>query len=492
MNILVASAEVTPFAKSGGLADVAASLPIEWHKYGQNPIVVMPKYGFIDVDTFGFKPTDLTLIVPMGHWVEFALLWEGTMPNSDVPVYLIEHEIYFNREGIYGDPDEYDDNDRRFIFFSRAVLETAKALNFKPDILHAHDFHTAFSLAFLKSHYANDPIFAGTAGVYTIHNLAYQGWFDAHRSMQFAGFDLKEFYPGCWFEKFGKVNAMKTGIMFADKITTVSPTYAKEIRWAYYSEGLQDELNLRGSDLIGVLNGVYYDEWAPKRDKLIYKTYDIDTLSSKDINKLEYLNSFGLSKEDNLDLPLIGMVTRLAEQKGVDLVMEKLEYYLANNIARFTLLGSGEKRYSDYFYYLKWKYPKLALITLGYNTALSHKIFAASDFLLVPSRYEPCGLTQMYALKYGTVPIVRITGGLADTVEEYIPDTGEGTGFRFWQYNAEDFAYSLRRGIDIYNQKDHWDIIRKNGMKKDYSSSSSALKYLKVFKWAQEKKLKGL
>lgn len=487
MNILLASAEVTPFAKSGGLADIAASLPIEWHKYGQNPIVMMPKYGFIDVEKYGFAPTELTLIVPMGYWTEYARLWEGTLPNSEVPVYLIEHDFYFDRNGIYGDPDEYGDNDRRFIFFSRAVMEAAKALNFKPDIVHAHDFHASFALAFLKSHYANDHIFASAAGVYTIHNLAYQGWFDARRAMEFSGFTMKEFYPGSWFEKYGKVNAMKTGIMFADKITTVSPTYAKEIRCAYYSEGLQDELNLRGSDLIGILNGVYYDEWSPKRDSQIYESYDINSLEKKLKNKNEYLKSFGLSEEDDLNLPLIGMVTRLAEQKGVDLVIEKLEYYLENNIARFTLLGSGERRYSDYFNYLKWKYPKLALVTLGYNSALSHKIFASSDFLLVPSRYEPCGLTQMYALKYGTIPIVRITGGLADTVEEFNTETEKGTGFRFWQYNSDDFAYSVRRAIDLYHRKEHWDIIRKNAMGKDFSSSSSALKYLKVFKWAQEK-----
>ena len=487
MNILVASAELSPFAKSGGLADITSSLPIEWQKYGQNPIAVMPKYGFIDVEKYGFTKTALTIIVPMGFWSEFAALWVGTLPGSDVPVYLVEHNEYFDRPGIYGDPDEYFDNDRRFIFFCRAVLETAKALNFKPDILHAHDYHAAFTLAFLKSHYRHDPLFAGTAGVYTIHNLAYQGWFDPDRAMEFSGFTKKEFYPGSWFEKLGKVNAMKTGIMFADKITTVSPTYAREIRWTYYSEGMQDVLNLRGADLIGILNGVYYDEWSPDTDEYIHKSYSIESLEDKKINKYDYLRSFALTEEDNLDLPLFGMVTRLAEQKGIDLVMNKMEYYLANGLARFTLLGSGEKQYTDYFNYLKWKYPKLALVTIGYNNTLSHKIFAASDYLLVPSRYEPCGLTQMYALKYGTVPIVRITGGLADTVEEYIPDTGVGTGFRFWQYNADDFAYAMRRAIEIYDTQDHWDIIRKNGMLKRFSSSETALNYLKVFKWAIEK-----
>lgn len=487
MNILLASAEVAPFAKAGGLADMTGSLPIEWQKYGQNPIVVMPKYGFIDTYKYGIKPTDITLIVPMSYWTEYARLWEGKLPNSEVPVYFIEHNLYFDRTGIYGDPNEYSDNDRRFIFFSRAVMETAKALNFAPDIINAHDFHASFTMAFLKSHYRYDPNFANCAGVYTIHNLAYQGRFNPNTSLDYAGFGIKEFYPGSWFEHQGSVNAMKTGIMFADKITTVSPTYAKEIRYPYYSESLQDILNLRGADLVGVLNGVYYDEWNPQTDKLIYENYDINSLEIKNNNKIKLLESFGITEEDDPNLPLIGMVSRLTEQKGIDLLMMKLEDYLANNQARFILLGSGESRYVDYFNYLKWKYPKNALITIGYKDDLSHKIIASSDYFLVPSRFEPCGLTQMYALSYGTIPIVRATGGLADTVQEYNMASAEGYGFLFWQYNADDLAFAIRRALSIYNNDPHWDIIRKNGMNCSYSSSKTAIEYLKVFKWAGDK-----
>jgi len=283
------------------------------------------------------------------------------------------------------------------------------------------------------------------------------------------------------------VNAMKTGIMFADKITTVSPTYAKEIRYPYYSEGLQDVLNLRGADLIGVLNGVYYDEWNPQADKLIFENYDIDSLENKNINKMKLLESFGITEDDNPELPLIGMVSRLAEQKGIDLLMIKLEEYLANDQARFILLGSGESRYVDYFNYLKWKYPKKALITIGYRDDLSHKIFAGSDYLLVPSRFEPCGLTQMYALSYGTIPIVRATGGLTDTVKEYNMESADGYGFLFWQYNSDDMAYAIRRALTVYDSETHWDIIRKNAMNCNYSSSKTAIEYLKVFKWAGDK-----
>ncbi len=488
MNILIASAELDPYAKRGGLADIAASLPIEWKKYGQNPIIIMPKYGFIDTHYHGFKPTYLVLYVPVGHWVEFAHLWYGTLPNSDVPVYLVENADYFNRWGIYGDPNEYLDNDRRFIFFSRAVMEAAKALGFKPDIIHSHDFHTAFTLAFLKSQYRFDYHFSRTAGVYTIHNLAYQGWFNPERAMEYSGFGMKEFYPGSWFERYGSVNAMKTGLMFADKITTVSPNYAREIRYPYYSEGLQDILNLRAGDLIGILNGANYKEWNPETDKHIYKNYTSASLEDKEINKRKFIEEY-FETSENLDMPLIGMTTRLAEQKGIDLIINKIEYFLSNDEFRFVLLGSGERHYEDFFNYLAWKYPGKVSVNLGYNQVMSYKILAACDFFFLPSRFEPCGLTQMYAMKYGTIPIVRHTGGLADTVEEYNWNSGKGVGLVFFQYNADDFAFAIRRALSMYKQEPHWDIVRKNAMKKDFSASRSALEYLKVFKWALEKVL---
>jgi len=487
MNILLVSAEVEPFAKTGGLADVCATLPREWQRLGQNPIIVMPKYGFINVEKWGFRPTFLTLIVPMGYWTEFAHVWEGTLPNSNVPVYLIEHNQYFDRPGIYGEANEYPDNNRRFIFLARAAFEVAKALDFTPDIIHAHDFHTAFAMPFLKGNVRNEHRFSKTAGVFTIHNLAYQGRYEPYSTMEFSTFGMKEFYPGSWFEYYGSVNFMKVGIMFADKITTVSPTYAKEIRYPYYGEGLHDVLNYRGADLIGVLNGVYYNDWDPNVDRYIYKNYNIDSLYLKNDVKKSFLYENGLNDYDNLEMPLIGMVSRLTEQKGIDLVRYKIEQYLAEGAFRFALLGSGNKNDEDFFVYLKWKYPKLALIQIGYSDLLSHRIIAASDFFLMPSRFEPCGLTQMYSMKYGTIPIVRQTGGLADTVFEYNYATGEGNGFNFYQYNADDMAWAIRRALSIYNNQPHWDIIRQNAMKMDFSSGKTAMEYLKVFTWALEK-----
>lgn len=491
MNILLAAAEVSPFAKTGGLSDVTSSLPKEWKKLGHNPIIVLPKYGFINVEKYGFQATQLTLNVSLGHRIEFAQLWKGYLPNTDVPVYLIEHEEYFNRPGIYGEYSEYYDNDQRFLFLSKAVFEVCKAINFQPDIIHAHDYHTAFTMPFLKISYANDPFFANTAGVYTIHNLAYQGKFNPYKVMDISGFGMKEFYHGSWFEHEGVSNFMKVGIMFADKITTVSPTYSFEIRKAYFAEGLQDALNSRSADLIGVLNGVYYDEWNPEIDELITQKFDVTSIASKEYNKVSLLKDFMINDSDNLNLPLFGMVTRLTEQKGIDIIKDKLEYLISSQKIRFIILGSGDSRYVDFFNYLSWKYPKNAITYIGYDNALSHKIMAASDFLLVPSRFEPCGLTQMYALKYGTVPIVRATGGLTDTIFEYNPENKTGNGFVFNNYSPDDFEFAMNRAISYYKDEPNWTQIKTNAMHCDYSSYTSAKKYIEIFNWAIEKKLNG-
>ncbi len=485
MNILLVATEAAPFAKSGGLADVVSALAMEWKKKGHRPIIIIPKYKSIDVEKYGFKPTHLTLIVSMGYWTEYATLWKGCLPNSEAEIYLLENNTYFHRNGMYGELREYADNDRRFIFFSRAVLEAAKALNFKPDIIHANDYHTAYSLAFLKTHYRNERIFSRTAGVFTIHNLAYQGRFAPEATMEYASFGMENCYPGSWFEYYGGTNYMKTGIMFADKITTVSPTYAAEIRTEYFGEGLHNVLNERSSDLIGILNGVDYNAWNPQTDKLIYDNYTANTLENKKDIKYKLLHDNGIY--DNLDLPLVGMISRMTEQKGFELVINKLETFLWEKRMRIVVIGSGERYYQDYFNYIKAKYPYLSIIYIGYNEMMSHAVYAASDFLMIPSRFEPCGLTQMYAMKYGALPVVRATGGLADTVHEFVPDYKTGNGFVFWNYNADEFAHALHRGLLLYDAPEMLDIARKNAMSEDFSSSKSADAYLEVFEWALEK-----
>ncbi len=487
MNIRGVAAELAPFAKAGGLADMTRALPVEWQKFGHNPIVFLPKYQNIDVDYWGFRRTDKQINVPMNYWTEHGTLWEGKIPDTDVPVYLIENADYFDRYGIYGNPNEFEDNYRRFTFFSRAVFDAAFALDFKPDIIHAHDYHTALALAFLKSHYIHEERFKYTAGVYTIHNLAYQGKFAPEAVLPLINIPLDEYYSGSWFEHHGSVNLMKTGIMFADKITTVSPTYANEIKTEYYGEGLHDILRHRAADLIGILNGVYYEEWSPENDSNLKIKYDFHNLASKRINKTYFLEEKGVAKDDNPSLPLFGIVSRLAEQKGIDIMMGILEPLIAENKIRFALLGSGEQRYVDYFNYLAAKYPGRALIHIGYDNAQSHRLIAASDFLMMPSRFEPCGLTQMYALRYGTIPIVHQVGGLADTVFEYNYDEQQGNGFTFYHYSGSDFNYAISRALGIYMNEPHWTQIRQNAMKADYSATRTAAEYLKVFGWALEK-----
>ncbi len=485
MNILVVAAEVAPFAKTGGLADVVSSLSIEWKKKGHNPIIIMPKHRSIDIKKYKFHPTFLTLLVPMGYWVEYATLWRGKLPNSNVEVYLIENNSYFDRAGIYGESSEYMDNDRRFIFLSRAAFEAAKALNFKADIVHAHDYHTAYTMPFLKTHYKEEPLFSQAAGVFTIHNLAYQGRFAPQATMEYSSFGMQNFYSGSWFEYYGNTNYLKTGIKFADKITTVSPTYSQEIRTEYFGEGLHNVLNSRAGDLIGILNGVNYDVWDTEKDEFLPINYSINTLEKKKELKYKFLQENNIY--DDLDMPLVGMVTRLTEQKGIDLVINKLEEFLWHRRFRIAIIGSGEPKYENYFNYIKSKYPFSSIVYIGYNEALSHQLYAASDLFLVPSRFEPCGLTQMYAMKYGTLPIVRATGGLMDSVQEVIPYQNTGNGFVFWNYNADDFAYAVTRALEVYHNKELFDIARKNAMKQDFSAELSADNYIKTFEWALEK-----
>ncbi len=487
MKILLVATELEPFAKSGGLADVTNYLPKEWEKQGHEVIVIMPKYGFIDTSKLSLVNTQKVLVVPMGLVNEYAGLWRGKIPNSNVTVYFVEHNFYFDRHGIYGDPFEFGDNDRRFIFLTNSIFEIAKELDFQPDVIHAHDFHTAFAMAKLKAHYRQTDFFSKTVGVFTIHNLAYQGKFSPYNALDASGFGMKEFYAGSWFENEGVLNFMKVGMMFADKITTVSPTYSQEIRLPYYSEGLHNVINERAADLIGVLNGVYYEDWNPENDNSIFENYTLDKLDLKEENKKQILNKYGFDYNLHSYKPLVGMVTRLTEQKGIDIIKSKLELHLENDKVDFIILGGGEQTYVEYFNFLQYKYPNNVITHIGYDSALAKRIYAACDYFLIPSRYEPCGLTQMYSLRYGTIPIVRATGGLADTVFEYSATNQNGNGFVFLHYSADDFDDAFQRALSYFNQKEELSKIKRNAMQCDYSSSKSASQYIQVFQWAKEK-----
>ncbi|MBX7156538.1 MAG: glycogen synthase [Bacteriodetes bacterium] len=487
MNILSVAAECAPYAKIGGLGDVVSALPKDWEQLGHNCVIVIPKYRDIDVQKYNFQPTNITVVVPMSSWKEYARVWMGTLPGTkNVRVCLLESYDYFDRKGIYGNPDGFSDNDRRFTFLSRACFEVAKALDFTPDILHAHDYHTSLALAFLKSHYRFDPRFARCAGVYTIHNMAFQGQSDPRRVLEFAQLGTQNF-RGSWFEHDGVVNLMKTGLMFADKITTVSPNYANEIRWTSFGEGMQDYVEMRSGDFLGVLNGADYTEWNPETDTNIKHHYTPETLNEKALVKQELLQESVPAYDVQEDLPLIGMVSRLTDQKGIILVEQVLERLVKSGRVRFAILGSGDSRYERFFNAMGKKYPTRVLYSNGYNNALSHKIIAASDYIMVPSLFEPCGLTQIFALKYGTVPIVRATGGLADTVEEYNPETGTGNGFLFEKYVSRSLLNAISRAVYYYKSTPHWDTVRLNGMACNYSSRLSAENYINVFTWALQR-----
>ena len=487
MNILLAAAEVTPFAKVGGLADMTGALPKAWAEEGHNVIVILPLYGTIDVEKHGIVKTDMLVDVPFGSWTECAEVWHGMLPGTSIPVYFLRSSDYYDRPGIYGYHEGFEDNDRRFIFLSRAVFEVARALDFRPDVIHAHDYHTAPCMPMLKVHYHHDEFFRHTTGVFTIHNMAYQGMYDPQRAMEFCGFPAKEFYTGSWYEQDGIFNAMKAGILFADKITTVSPTYAQEIRWTPEGMGLQGALQSRGGDVIGILNGLDSSVWSPLHDEPIAAPYSADTLKKKDINKRALLKEVGVSPaEIKRDLPVVGMVTRLTEQKGISLLMSSIEAFVAADRIRLVILGSGETKFEDYLLNLAYRYPHHVRVGTGYNEPLSHRIQAGSDYYLMPSRFEPCGLTQMFALAYGTIPIVRSVGGLSDTVQEYDPISFTNNGVRFHRYTGDALTHAMDSALRFYKKEPHWTHIRRNAMACDNTIAATARRYVEVFGWAQE------
>jgi starch synthase len=487
MNILLTAAEVFPFAKAGGLGDVAGALPKDWQKLGHDVILVMPKYANIDTQRWKIEPTDIIVSVPIDSWTEYARLWKGFLPNTTVPVYFLENSDYYDRFGIYGNPEGFGDNDRRFMFLCRAVFETAKAVGFKPDVIFANDYHTAFTMPMLKIRYRFTDFFSRTAGVYAIHNMVFQGQFDPRRALPFAGISMNEFYQNSWFESYGAVNSMQVGILFADKITTVSPRYAMEVRFTSEGYGMQNIINRRSGDFIGILNGVDYDVWNPETDSRLHANYSVNNLSGKLTNKYQFLKEWGVpDSEMQTDMPIIGMVSRLTDQKGIPLVQAALERILSAYPVRFALVGTGAGQYEQFFQYIRDKYKNRALVYIGYNDNLSHRLEAASDIYLMPSLFEPCGLNQMYSLKYGTVPVVRNVGGLADTITEYNYATGSGNGFTFDSYNVDEMGFALHRAIEAYYRKDHWLRIIHNGMMANHSSLLAAQRYVDVFYWALE------
>jgi starch synthase len=408
-----------------------------------------------------------------------------TLPGSTVKVYLIGNDRFFDRDGIYFDPHsgrDFPDQSDRWIFFNRASMEFVRSEFPTVDIIHCHDHQAALIPAYLRKFYRTDKAFNNTGTVYTIHNLGYQGLFPRN-VMWRAGFNEAEFYPTSPFEFYGSFNFMKVGIVYADLITTVSPTYAQEIQDnPEVGYGLEGVLRERSGDLLGILNGIDIKAWNPANDPLIPAAFDAANLRGKRVNKLALLREFGLD-DSRLDLPLLAMISRIELQKGFDLVLSSLDHLLTKNIS-FVLLGTGNKDTERYLQTIGDRHRGKASIRFAFESRLAHLTEAGADIFLMPSKYEPCGLNQMYSLRYGTVPVVRATGGLRDTVSEYNASTREGTGFRFKDYTPEDFKAAVTRALSLCPNPLAWIRLMKNGMQQDFSWRRSAKAYAEVYQRA--------
>jgi starch synthase len=473
LNILYVSPEIAPFAKTGGLADVARALPPAVKALGHEIRTVMPKYFTLNEGNAAFE-RKTAFTVPMFNGLHSAVLRE-TRANGSV-TYLIENEEYFLRDGFYGTSDgDYPDNLERFVFFCKAALEACRAVGFRPDVIHCNDWQTAALPALLKlvyRMYRKDPFFdPAPKTVYSIHNISYQGRFpEDHWSI----LSLPKSYYTYDFEFYGSINLTKSAIHFADAITTVSETYAREIRETEFGYGLQGSLENRKSDLYGILNGVDYEEWSPEVDPHTYGIhYSPEDLSGKRAIRSRLRAEFGLP--DPKEVPLIGMVARFVQQKGIDLLAETARRILNLN-TQLILLGSGEPEYHDFLEGLRRAFPDRVGLYLGFNNGLAHKIEAGSDIFLMPSHFEPCGLNQIYSLRYGALPVVRLTGGLADTIRD-----GEN-GFTFPDFNAFQFFDAVRRAVEIFRDRpEKWKQMMQKAMKEDYSWKQSAEEYIRVY-----------
>ncbi|MFF2015124.1 glycogen synthase GlgA [Paenibacillus sp. NPDC058177] len=470
MKVLFAAAEGHPFIKTGGLADVIGALPKALKGAGVDVRVIMPKYRGIP-EKFTSQLQPVTVVnVPVGWRSQYCGI--ERLVHDGITVYFIDNEYYFGRDAIYG----YMDDGERFAFFNRAVLECLPAIDFQPDVLHCHDWHAAVIPLLLQGHYRHNPFYSDIRTVFTIHNLLYQGVFPYEVLSELLGLDSNYFLG---VEYYGNVNYMKGGLVYSDYITTVSPTYAEEIRTPYYGYGLDGLLNERAGSLSGIVNGIDTKSYNPASDPHIFTRYR-SNLAKKAENKVGLQQELGLPV--NPQVPLVAMVTRLVDSKGLDLVTRVLDELLYNDEFQFVVLGTGDESYERWFREAAWRYPDKVSSQITFSEGLSRKIYAASDLFLMPSKFEPCGISQLLALRYGSIPVVRETGGLNDTVHSYNEVTGEGNGFTFKDYNAHDMMHTLRRGISTYNQPEHWKRITKNAFAGDYSWNVSAQQYIDIYK----------
>ncbi|WP_025677668.1 glycogen synthase GlgA [Paenibacillus massiliensis] len=473
MNIVFAAAEVHPFMKTGGLADVIGALPKALQATGAKVSVIMPKYkGIAEEYVRKMKPLG-NMQVQVGWRDQYCGVY--LLTHEGVQVYFIDNEYYFGRDGIYG----YMDDGERFAYFNRAVLEVLPLLESKPDVLHCHDWHAAMIPLLLKDQYRQLPFYSDIRTVFTIHNLLYQGDFPYEVLTELLNISGEYFTPE-GVEYHGRLNFMKAGLVFSDHVTTVSPTYAQEIQTEYYGYGLEGLLRKLGYEgrLSGIVNGIDVKSYNPATDGHIYSKYRT-SLSKKLENKIGLQQELGLPVRP--DVPLLAMVTRLVDMKGLSLVTRVLDEMMYYDDFQFVVLGTGDPAYERWFRSAAERYPLKMAAQIQFSESLSRKIYAASDMYLMPSRFEPCGISQLLALRYGSIPIVRETGGLNDTVQAYNEFTGEGNGFSFAHYNAHDMMNTIRRAVDLYKQPEHWQRLTQAAFKGDYSWNVSAAAYLDIY-----------
>jgi len=482
-RIVMFAAEVSPFAKVGGLGDVVGALPKALEKLGAKPSIVVPAYKTVHQKRFDIRRCDLVpgFNVRMGSQVESADIFQTRLEETSIDVYLIGSKKYFDRKGIYDDPatrEGYRDNGRRFVFFMKAGLELLLRLRTPVDIIHCHDSHSALIPGIIQTVYRNDPFYANVGTLLTIHNLAFQGLY-SKKMLDYAGIDSKHFYPMSPFEYWNKVNFMKAGILMADKVNTVSQTYAREIQSSHeHGLGLEGVLQSRNGDVSGIVNGIDYEEWDPQKDPLIPAHFFTGDLTGKAKCKEHLQKQLGLPHSRSR-VPLIGIVSRLADQKGFDLIADAIPEIVKLNL-QLVVLGTGQRKYHELFHRVASQYPEKVAAHLSFNNELAHRIEAGCDMFLMPSKYEPCGLSQLYSLRYGTVPIVRATGGLADTVVNY--DGEKGTGFSFTVYNSTEMIGALKKSIAVYSDPLRWQALMIRAMSEDWSWNRSADKYLHLYR----------
>ncbi len=480
-NVLIATSEAVPFAKTGGLADVCGALPAELAALGQGVSLIMPAYRGVYTSGIKLEDTGAILEIPLGKQAARGKILRGQTAEG-ITVYFVEQRDYFDRPDLYGEKGvDYRDNCERFVYFCRAVLDTIRLLDLKIDLIHCNDWQTALIPVLLDAEYRVAAGYETLATLLTIHNLAYQGRF-WHWDMLLTGLDWK-YFDWRRLEYYGDLNLLKGGIVFADALNTVSPRYAEEIQTTAFGCGLESVLRQRRDQLCGILNGCDYRIWNPATDPHLPLNYDLRSwLAGKAACKSSLQSALGLSPDPAI--PLLGVVGRLVEQKGLDLILEVMERWTRTEQVQWVILGTGQPRIESKLMELARDYPQRVAARIEFSNALAHQIEAAADIFLMPSRYEPCGLNQLYSLKYGTVPLVHATGGLYDTVENCTRDTldeGTGTGFVFDDYDVQAFADTLTWALKCFGQPQVWQRIVQNGMAQDWSWRRSARQYVDLY-----------